>query len=287
MIDLETPGALRAISDQIKADIDAYCVEKYTDGHRDHLGASIIAHDCWRYSWNVFRWTKREIFDGRMLRLFQYGHEEEHRIHALLEGIGMQVWANDPNTNKPVRITGSHGHYGGSLDRVVRADKYVGKMPILGEFKTHNYKSFAKLVNEKSVVKTKPRHYGQMCAYGKHWQFQYGLYFAVGKNDSEIYVELVKLDWSMGDDLADRAHKIIASQIPPERIALSPSYFECKYCPFQGQCHRGEAIEKNCRSCEHAFPTYEGQWHCAFHKANIPKDFIKTGCGSYSPIVKG
>lgn len=88
---LETPGMLKALADKLKSDIDAYCVNKYNDGPRSHLGASQIGHACSRHLWYQFRWITHKIHDGRQYRLFQRGHFEEPRFTGYLEGIGCKV----------------------------------------------------------------------------------------------------------------------------------------------------------------------------------------------------
>ena len=100
MTDLNAPGVAKALSKQILEDIDEYCVKLYDDGHRTHLGASLIGDECKRKLWYVFRWVKQEKFEGRVLRLFNRGHKEEDRFIEWLEGIGVQVWADDLTNNK-------------------------------------------------------------------------------------------------------------------------------------------------------------------------------------------
>ena len=88
---LEVPGMLKSLAEQIKIDIDAYCVATYNDGPRSHLGASQIGHPCSRYLYYQFRWIAHKVHDGRQYRLFQRGHFEEPRFTAYLEGIGCKI----------------------------------------------------------------------------------------------------------------------------------------------------------------------------------------------------
>lgn len=267
----------RELADRIKADVNAFCVKEFTDEHRNHIGASIIDHECSRFIWYVFRWVKFQFFDGRMLRLFNRGHLEEARFIQFLRGIGCQVWEVDPHTNKQFRIYGVQGHYGGSMD-AGGITPYFPDLPMLMEFKTHNYKSFSHLLNKGSVALAKPMHYGQMCNYGKEYKFQYGLYCAVNKNDDDLYFEIVKLDWNHAHTLTNKAQDIVYAKTPPARISDQPSYFECKYCGFKDICHHGEAVEVNCRSCKQAVPADNGEWFCSRFNNIIPADFIKKGC---------
>jgi hypothetical protein len=220
-----------------------------------------------------------------MLRLFDRGKLEEARVIAWLRGIGFTVWETDPTTGKQFKIVGCNGHYGGSTDAVgaVPYPELIG-LNLLLEFKTHNAGSF-KVVRENKLVIGRPQHYAQMCSYGVAFGLQYGMYIAVGKNDDDLYIEIVKLDPQFADDLTRKAEDIITATIPPPKISLQSTHFECKYCPHAGVCHHGETVEKNCRSCRHAVPDLNATWFCRRHNGTIPLDFIKTGCNDHYSIV--
>jgi len=267
---------------QLKADIDDWCIKEFTGEHRGHLGASLIGEECSRKIWYGFRWVKFQVFNGRMLRLFQRGHEEEARFIRWLRAIGCTVWEVDPNTGKQFRIWGVNGHYGGSSDSV-GITKYFPDLPMLLEFKTHNTKSFVNLVN-KGVILSKPQHYSQMCSYGKHYNFRYAIYVAVNKNDDDLHIEVIELNPNIGHELLNKAQDIIESQIPPQRISNQPSYYECGWCNFKDICHYNEPVEKNCRSCKYAKPIQEAQWKCEKYSQIIPTEFISKGCSEYVSI---
>src|SRR6202035_3231827 len=220
------------------------------DKRRDHLGASIIAADCARQVWYNFRWVKQEIFDGRMLRLFERGHQEEAKFIAVLRGIGFVIEPIDVATGEQHRIYGIMGHYGGSTDAKA-VMPWFPELPILCEFKTHNTKSFTYLV-EKKLALAKPQHYGQMCSYGKGLGLKYGLYCAINKNDDDYYFELVELNWKYGQSLENKAWDTITAKVPPSRISDQPSFWKCKFCTYNAICHEGEPVEINCRSCRNA-----------------------------------
>lgn len=288
---------------QMHQDVDEFCRKEFAENPRKHLGASIIGHDCQAYSWNTFRWLRFEEFSGQLLRLFNRGHEEERRFVRWLVGIGFEVREVDPETNNQYRIKGCKGHFGGSLDSMMKPPARYN-IPAeyiiwLGEFKTHNEKSFTKLAGKKphytkihlprsggqGVQKSKPQHYKQMCSYGRAYNFKYGLYCAVNKDTDELYFEIVELDYLQADDLFRKAEGIIFSQTRPPKIAQTDTFFDCKYCDFAGLCHRGEVPTKNCRSCRNAFPVEEGQWRCQVHNAIIPEHIIPVGCDSYGRIA--
>lgn len=290
---LAAPGRRAELAREILADIDAYCIDKYDDGHRGHLGGSLIGHECSRYLWYVFRWVKAEAFTGRQLRLFQRGHLEEARFEEYLRGIGAEVVAFQPDADgnankgeKQFRISGVMGHFGGSLDgQILLPPKYGVPFGMLSEYKTKGTgPSFNKLKKD-GVKLTAPVHYAQMSIYGKQYGYKYALYMSVNKNDDDLHVEIVELDWSLGELIERKAHDVITTQIAPARIAESPAYQQCKYCHFSGICHGDEKTEVNCRSCQHATPVEGAEWYCAVWQGVIPKDYIKQACDRHTPIA--
>lgn len=271
-----------ALARRIEADIDAYCQRAYDDGPRSHLGASEIGEPCARRLWLKWRWAKKEVFSGRMLRLFNRGHREEARYVEWLRGIGFEVWEVDPTTQKQFRIYGVQGHFGGSSDGQAPNNPYGLPIRFLCEFKTYNDKQFKKLVDG-GVSKAKPQHAAQMNMYGSRQQFKYAIYFGINKNDDDIRCEVVELNWKEADGLERKAADVIYAKNPPPRIAENPSYFECKYCYLNGVCFHAEKIEVNCRSCRRANPIDNGEWKCDLYGV-IPKDFIPKGCKDHWPI---
>lgn len=289
-VQLELDGSLTALSRQIlgqkiAADINAYCVELYADEPRRHLGASVIGEECSRKVWYLFRWFSFERFSGRMMRLFNRGHREEDRWIQWLRGIGITVYDVDPQSGDQWRIKAVKGHFGGSLDGIAQTPwPELSQMPFLLEFKTHNAKSYAKLQKD-GVRKSKPRHYKQICTYGRAYGYTYAIYLAINKDNDDIYVEVVEIDWSLGDDMYRRADEIINLQVPPARIAQNPTFEACKFCAMRTHCWNNVPPEKNCRSCRNAYPVDGGEWYCGYYSANIPAHVISTGCDSWQSIA--
>ncbi len=288
MIDLNDHLQRKKIVLQIHEDVDDFCKREFDEDARTHLGASIIGHDCKAYGWNTFRWLRQEDFSGRMLRLFNRGHEEERRFIRWLQGAGFDVIELDPETGKQFRIVGVDGHFGGSLDSLIKPPiKYqLPNLIWLGEFKTHNEKSFNEL-KKKGVMRSKPQHFRQMCSYGRAYRFEFGLYCAVNKNTDELYFEIVPLDYRQADDLFRKAEYIIRSKSQPPKIANTETFLTCKMCDFKGICHRGEKPTKNCRSCVNAIPLPNAEWGCNHFQSVIPKDFIPKGCDNWTAIING
>lgn len=189
------------------------------------------------------------------------------------------------------RIQGVNGHYGGSLDGELHLPhgQWLPDIPHelgpgLCEFKTHNTKSFVNMV-QKGVKEAKPEHWAQMQTYMERKKLKWALYLAVNKNDDDLHAEVVHAEWAVGEQLLERANKIINARKPPLRIGSHPSWYDCKFCDHAKKCHYAEPMERHCRTCEFVTPVEEGQWHCSKWDAIIPSDFILKGCDEYKPIT--
>lgn len=283
---LEAPGARKALARRIKQDIDDYCADVYDSGHRNHLGASLIGHECSRYLWYTFRWVKHVKHSGRLQRLFQRGHLEEFRFVEWLRGIGFNVEEYQADGVTQFRVSGVGGHFGGSQDgQTTLPERYGIPGRFLLEFKTNGTGAGFTNVDKKGVSVAKPQHFAQMSTYGYKDNFDYAIYLIINKNDDDIIVEVVKLDKRLGEQCEKKATDVITARVPPAKLAENPTFMKCKWCDYRDICHGDEKVEKNCRSCEHATAADNGEWHCAIFSGNIPKDFIPQGCDKHSPIA--
>lgn len=290
-VDLSQSVNRAMLAAKIKTAIDDYCAVAYDDGHRTHLGASLIGRECSRYLWYVFRWVYRKKHTGQQQRLLNRGHLEEARFIEWFRAIGgtvsdvdMDAPLNDKLEHPQHRISACHGHFGGSLDAMLTLPENFGGMPIafINEYKTHNTKSFSKLVNDGGVKVTKYEHFCQMSMYGRKKGYHYGCYAAINKNDDDIYIEIVELDWALAERLELKAEKIIFSPTPPPKLSEAITFTACTYCDMREVCHKGQEYEKNCRSCIHAVPAQDKQWGCKKWNALIPKEAIPQGCPEWS-----
>lgn len=155
--------------------------------------------------------------------------------------------------------------------------------------------------------KAQPVHFAQMQTYmglsaqadrnGRlHWQkwglpapLNHGLYIGVNSDTEQWYAELIEKAPAWFDRAIERAWQVIRAEEPPPRITHNPSDWECKFCDFSGICHRGESMERNCRTCEYAkikvpgdagFYGQTAQWVCSLHGSGCG-DF--TACDQWSP----
>lgn len=246
---------------------------------RAHLGASLIGRECTRELWYSFHWATKNIFGGRMHRLFNRGHLEEPRFVALLEMIGCTVWQVDAQ-GKQFRIAGHRGHFGGSIDAVISGLPEMGTAPVLGEFKTHGDKSFKKLLDE-GVQSAKWEHFVQMQTYMGKLKLPAALYMAVNKNDDDLYAEIVMFDQAVYERYQQRSVIVIDAVEAPKRINQSPGWFKCKFCDHKAVCHGTALPERNCRTCVHAKVGDNATWNCTAHNRDLSEEDQLAGCPTY------
>lgn len=264
------------------AAIYAWWEKTIDNSPRAHLGASELGHACERYLWLSFRWAERPEFDGRLLRRFNRGKREEAVIIEELRGIGCEVHADDGG--EQFRAHAVAGHVGGSMDAVLRGLPEAPASWHVGEFKTHNAKSFKDL-QAKGVAESKPQHWAQMQVYMHMNEIDRALYVAVCKDTDELHIERLHRDKDAGARLMAKAERIVRATTPPARMSEDPAWYQCKWCRFHGQCHGTDAPRVNCRTCVHATPVADGEalpdgtgrWSCARHKHRAMSVAVQAG----------
>lgn len=260
------------------------------EGPRRHLGASVIGRECLREIWYSWRWAGFTRFEGRMLRLFERGHDEEPRLAELLRIVGADVQELDPATGKQFRFIGYLGHFGGGCDGIATGVPCLEPFGfslsarILCEFKTHSYDRY-KDVSEQAIKAGKADHWAQTVIYMDELKTDAALYMPVCKDDDRILPELLLPDPGAANVLRDKARRIIDHKgIPPRMAHASPSNFKCKFCDHRRACHYGAPLERNCRTCKASQPVDGGRWKCNKFNALIPEDKEIEGCPQHEVI---
>jgi len=254
--------------------------QRRDDKPRPYLGASQIGEACARKLWLSFRWAGAEQFEGRMLRLFQRGEQEEVQLFGELRAIGVQI----EGEQHAVQACG--GHFRGHLDGAGLGFEEGPKTWAVIEVKTSNAKGF-KEIQSKGCQVAKPLHWAQMQAYMGLTGMTRAMYFVTNKETDEIYEERLHFDKDAFDNLMAKAERIVFAAEPPPKISDDPSWFACRFCPFHAQCHGEARAAVTCRSCAHSTPTATGEWHCAQFDVPIPEDMQREGCGEhrYIPVL--
>jgi len=240
---------------------------------RPYLGISSIGDSCPRKLWYGFRLCGKERITARQNRLFSRGHREEFIIQSDLKKAGV-ICHVDPK-NQPEVMCGN-GHIKGHPDDILTRIPDAPKTPHLGEYKTHNDKSFKDL-KKKGLISSKPVHYAQMIVYMHLLKLKRGLYVAVNKNDDERYYERISENPDKANELIQKGESIISTENPPQKIGNS-TWFECKWCKYYLICHFGEEPLKNCRTCRFCDIYDEGKWKCSGYKIWLSFGQQKIGC---------
>ncbi len=253
------------------------------DWRRDHLGASVIGHECDRWLWLSFRWAASENHDGRMLRLFRRGEREESWILDDLQAIGVEAVALQ-------QLVSGWGHLGGSCDAVVIGVPEDSETRHVAEFKTFSKKSFDRLFDN-GVRREKWQHFVQMQLYMLGLNVTKALYVAVCKDDDRIHTEIVAFEPKVASEARARAERIVDAELPPERLdAGAPpcvlvSRDGDRYpCRFFDLCHGTALPAPSCRTCVSSTPRPDGSWHCDYWDNDLDGYEQRVGCASWLPI---
>ena len=243
---------------------------------RPHMGCSALGHPCDRWLWLNFRWAVVEEFEGRILRLFRRGQNEEAIIVRDLRNVGIDIRSSQARVS-----FGSH--VSGSLDGIVESG--IPEAPTkrhVAEFKTHSKKSFDDMVKH-GVEKSKPMHYVQMQVYMHGTDIDRALYVAVCKDDDRLHIERVRYNADVATRAVARGQRIALADRMPEPLSADPSWYQCRFCAAHSLCHKAAPTKQaNCRTCAHSTALADSTWRCERHDAdNIPVDFQHTGCDDH------
>lgn len=264
----------------------------YEDNNDERQGRSIsvstLADECERKLFYDFRWASPpEVINGRTLRIFESGNIEEERWIENLRMIGCEVIDGDgeDRNGKPrqIMVELCGGHVRGYLDSEILGLPEAPKTWHVGEMKSHNAKSFIKLLKE-GVKKSKPLHYGQIQTYMYERGRDRGIYLATCKDTDELYAERMELDTAYVVRLLARAERIIGAHEPPAKLHEDPNHkmaFVCGWCKHKPICHENAPARTNCRTCLYSSPEDGGTWSCARFSKPLSHEEQLAGCPAH------
>lgn len=277
-------GATEKLSAEIKEAINKFYEDNQETRHSNRVSPSNLGEECAAKLWYDRRWVSPpEKHDGRMVRLFQRGHDEEAKIVKMLRNAGWTVREIDPATGKQYSILDFNGHLKGKLDGIGSHPEFTNGVDILLEFKSYNTKRFS-VITHKPLKTEDPKYYGQIVLYMMYYNLPACLFFPVNKNDDDIHPLVFTRDDKFAKELLNKADTIINSRVRPARIAESPAYWKCKSCRHIDVCHRNKPVLINCRSCENCYPTENGKFYCSRWDNVIPDEAIPQGCNYHKPV---
>lgn len=236
--------------DKLNALIDtALEAERQGAWKRDYLGGSRLGVECKRALQYEYTHTPKDEdrdFDGQSLRIFAAGHLFEELAIEWLRKAGFELFTEKQNGKQfGFRVAG--GRIAGHVDGIINnAPESLGMtFPALWECKSMNNKNW-KETEKKGLLISKPVYAAQVAVYQAYMEGTVAgisqnpaLFTAVNKDTAEIYHELVPFDAALAQSMSDKGVQVIqaceAGELLP-RISTTPSFFGCKFCPYQDRC---------------------------------------------------
>jgi hypothetical protein len=241
---------------------------------RGYMGLSNIGEKCYRKLQFDHYWAYKIRRNKRIDRLLKTGHLLEPMVIAEILDLGFTV------VECGIKIVGAAGHWQGHEDVILND----GERNILAEVKTHKNSEFQKVI-KKGFKESHPKHWLQMNAYMGYKKLSVGLYIAINKDTSTMYVEYVEFDQGLFEEMKVKQYDIIAVDYLHKRIGNnSPAWFECKLCDACDVCFGKVPVEKNYRTDARTDVNEDGIWSMdgvtipLIVQNEIPNDF------TYNPI---
>lgn len=236
------PSELEPLGARINRRIDtALETERAGQRPRDYLGASRIGEPCARRL--VYEVTHTPVdpgraFDGRSLRIFAAGHAFEDLAIGWLRRAGFDL-RTQRRDGSQFGFQTAGGRIRGHVDGVIVDGPELDlAWPLLWEHKALKASSWSDTAR-KGVPVSKPVYYGQIQVYLAYMGLGAALFTALNKDTCELYHEHVPFDPPVAQAQSDKAVDVLraadAGERPP-RIAASPDFYLCRWCPFAKRC---------------------------------------------------
>ena len=190
---------------------------------RQHLGLSEIGHKCPRWLWYAHHNTPSKPVEGRIIRLFRTGNIIEDAIISDLESIDIEV----TDRQREVEIVNGDIVLRGHIDGIVSGQ--------LLEIKSTNEKYFKQLLKV-GYEKWNPKYKAQAHVYMVLCDLEECMVVVENKNDSNLYIETLKLDRDYVTKLLIGVFAAITPDTPPDRMCPDISWYESKCCKYQEVC---------------------------------------------------
>jgi len=237
---------------------------------RPYLGMSAIGGPCDRRLWLEFRWADKPRFEARTLYMFDDGHRTEDLMAARLRMVpGITLHTVDPSTGRQFGVSDFGGHFRGHMDGAILGLLQAPKTWHVWEHKTSGEKVYKRLIaakknhGEKNALKKwNEQYYAQAVLY-MHYTGMTRHYLTCSTPGGRETISVrTDADPAHAKRLIKRAERIIFSPSIPDCVSDDPSWWQCRFCPFNGkQCHGTKAAQVNNRTSVHAEPRPDGTWY--------------------------
>ena len=236
-----------SMAERINALVDAALIaEREATPPRTYLGASRLGHACERALQFEFVGAPKDDgadFGGQTLRIFAIGHQLEDLAIRWLRQAGFDL-RTQTHEGGQFGFETAGGRIRGHVDGVIVGGPEIGlAWPVLWEHKALKASSWSD-TTKKGVQLSKPVYFGQMQIYMAYMGLGSALFTALNKDTCELYHEYVPFYPAAAQALSDKAVDVLraadASDVLP-RIATSPDFFLCRFCPFATRCWEDRA----------------------------------------------
>jgi hypothetical protein len=233
-----------------RSDISAYITSlvdralserRATQSQRDYLGASRIGEPCERrlaFELNGVPVDEGREPTGRLLRIFDAGHVYENLSIGWLRLAGFDLRTHRRD-GKQFGFSIASGRIRGHIDGVVVNGPSLGMpFPLLWEHKSASARSWTEFV-KKGLEQWRPVYWGQAHLYMAYMELPHCLFTVANKDTQELHHQLFPFDASVAQALSDKAVRVLLAtdngELPP-RIAASPDFYLCRFCPYATRC---------------------------------------------------
>ena len=242
-----------SFADRVNAAVDrALTADQATRPPRDYLGGSRLGHACERALQFEFTATPKDEgqdFRGQSLRIFAIGHALEDLAVTWLRGAGFDLYTRKGNRpdGGQFGFSVAGGRIRGHVDGIFAAspEGFELAIPALWECKTMNAKNWRACVKD-GVTRSKPVYAAQIALYQAYMEGTVpgisaaaALFTAINKDTAEMHHELVPFDADLAQRMSDRGVRILQATDAGEllsRVATTPDFFECRFCPWSARC---------------------------------------------------
>ena len=242
MLDFNSTSSL---SGQVTALVDAGLEQRHRQQERRaYLGASRLGVACERAL--QFEYADATVdpgkeFPGRILRIFERGHDNEAQMVNWLRLAGFDLRTHGKD-GEQFGFSLLDGRLQGHIDSVIVGGPDGFAYPALWENKCLGAKSWRDL-EKRHLAVSKPVYAAQVAIYQAYLELYEhpALFTAVNADTMEIYAERVPFDAALAQRMSDRAVKVISAteagdQLP--RMTTEPSHVECRMCAWADRCWR-------------------------------------------------
>ena len=236
---------------------EAKAKERNRTPPRGYLGMSEIGKPCSRAIWYSWRKFTPMPWDGRALLIFEMGDSVEKIMVKSLRRAGYEMKHAYPD--EQMAFSDHGGFFAGHCDGLIKLHSKEGQPWGVFECKSANKNKFEEF-QAHGLEKANPAYWCQLQAYMGYSGHEYGLFAAMGKNDSQIYTEVVRFNSDAFVMIRARALSIITThkedgrQNIPDKAFDDEKSVECKWCDYRQHCWEPkDAIQEwqSCLSCHY------------------------------------